>query len=262
MKMTKLYDPTNLPDWVPPHSLKWYNQLSRIQGIYEYSWDSTHTEPNGESVFDKEVAQMIQNKKVLDVGCGHGEFTNQCGSLAKEITGLDATEAFIKVGDGNRKPNVSFVVGNTKQGLPFAADTFDCVYIRKGPTSVYPYLPQVVKKGGEILALHPGDEAQKEFPQLFPNLFEESTDTPVLHVIRQVIEKSHFTSSKIEIVNSIEYFHTPLDVIKRRCFGQTPKVFEKVKDENLNQISKVFEEKATEKGLAVTQSYYLVRAIV
>ncbi|GIN73915.1 hypothetical protein J14TS2_43900 [Bacillus sp. J14TS2] len=259
--MTTFIDPSHIPGWLSPHSLEWYKQLSRQQGEYQYSWESTHTEPNGESVFDREVAQMVRNKQVLDVGCGHGGLANKYAPLAKEVTGLDATDGFIKMGRENRQPNVSFVVGNTKQGLPFAADTFDCAYIRKGPTSAYPYLPQVIKKGGEVLALHPSDGSQKELPQLFPNLFPVATGTPVLEIIQQTIE-NHFMNSEIEIVKSTEYLHTPLDIIERRCFGQKPEVLEQVKAASLEQITKIFEKEATEKGLAVTQVYYIVRAVV
>ncbi|MDQ0974554.1 2-polyprenyl-3-methyl-5-hydroxy-6-metoxy-1,4-benzoquinol methylase [Neobacillus niacini] len=79
----KLLDPTTLPEWLPPHSLQWYEQLGRLEGKYQYSWKSTYTNPNGESIFDEEVASVIRNKKVLDVGCGHGEFTMQCAKYAK-----------------------------------------------------------------------------------------------------------------------------------------------------------------------------------
>ena len=69
----KLMDPTSLAGWLTPHSLKWYRQLSLLEGKYVYPWNSSLTEPNGESVFDREVAKMIPGKKVLDVGSGHGE---------------------------------------------------------------------------------------------------------------------------------------------------------------------------------------------
>ena len=83
-----LTDPRTLEGWLPPHSLEWYKQLSEVAGDYRYSWKSKFAEPNGESIFDQEVMQMVQGKKVLDVGCGHGEFTIQCGKLAQEMVGL------------------------------------------------------------------------------------------------------------------------------------------------------------------------------
>ena len=60
-------DPTTISGWLKPHSIEWYKQLSDIQDKYIYSWNSTLTEPNGESIFDEEVHKMIANKKVLKI---------------------------------------------------------------------------------------------------------------------------------------------------------------------------------------------------
>ena len=127
----EFFNPATLTNWLPPHSIEWYRQLSQIDGKYVYPWQSTVEEPNGESIFDKEVIQMIGNKKVLDVGCGHGEFTLKCSEFAKEIVGFDVTETFVQAGAANKKTNVSFVVGNSKRGLPFRNNEFDFAYIRK-----------------------------------------------------------------------------------------------------------------------------------
>ncbi|WP_102272217.1 class I SAM-dependent methyltransferase [Cytobacillus massiliigabonensis] len=257
-----LTDPTTFENWIKPHSTEWYQQLSNLQGKYIYSWNSTLTEPNGESIFDKEVIQIIANKKVLDVGCGHGEFTNKCGLAAKEIIGFDVTHKFIETGVNGKKTNVSFLVGNTKNGLPFKRDEFDCAFIRKGPTSAYPYLKKVLKSSGKIIGLHPGDESGKELPLLFPNLFEFSLGTPILDVINQRLNISNFSYAKIDVINSTEYIKSPLDILKLRSFGQHPSIYITLKENDLPEISKIFERNATEDGLPITFSRYIVRAAV
>ncbi|GIN72405.1 hypothetical protein J14TS2_28800 [Bacillus sp. J14TS2] len=72
------------------------------------------------------------------------------------MVGYDMTEGFIETANKNKKPNVRYVVGNTKDGLglPFPTDYFDVVYTKKGPTSWFPEGNRVVKPGGTILLLY------------------------------------------------------------------------------------------------------------
>ncbi|GAB2534458.1 hypothetical protein [Gracilibacillus alcaliphilus] len=58
-----------------------------------------------------------------------------------------------------------------KDRLPFESEQFDCAYNRKGPTSAYFDLKRIIKNGGKVLSLHPGDQLSPELPELFPNLF-------------------------------------------------------------------------------------------
>ncbi|MEK3980321.1 methyltransferase domain-containing protein [Psychrobacillus sp. FSL K6-2836] len=257
-----LNNPTTFSEWLTPHSIDWYQQLSELQGVYKYTWDSTITGPSGESIFDGEVTKMIKDKKVLDVGCGHGEFTKYCSSFAKQIVGFDVTENFLEVAKVNEKSNLSFIVGNTKQGLPFEKEEFECAFVRKGPTSAYRALTEVVMKGGSILGLHPGDGSAKELPLIFPNLFAHSFGTPILNKVNRQLEISSFTSAELEHVTSKEYLHSPIDVLKIRCFGQKVSVYERLKKENLSEITQIFEKNSTPQGLPITFSRYIVRLTI
>lgn len=257
----ELLDPSNHPDWLEPHSIEWYKQLGEMKGKYQYPWNSLVSSPNGESIFDKEVFHMVQNEKVLDVGCGHGEFTRRCSFIAKEIIGFDATDSFIENGNENKEQNLYFIVGNSKSGLPFKKDEFDCAYIRKGPTSAYPLLNRVVKKGGKILGLHPGDDSGIELPNLFPDLFKQSVGN-TLSRIKDRLDQSELSHIDIEIVDSVEYLQSPIDVLKLRCFGQTQTVFKLLRDENMQKIRKIFEQNALSEGLPITFQRYIVRAVV
>ena len=84
----------------------------------------------------------------------------------------------------------------------------------------------MIKKNGKIVGLHPGDESGKELSLLFPNLFDYSQGTPILDTLNQRLNESDFAYSKIDVINSIEYIHSPLDILKLRCFGQHPAIYE------------------------------------
>ncbi|WP_103109163.1 class I SAM-dependent methyltransferase [Brevibacillus reuszeri] len=258
-----LTNPKNHPDWIAPHSLNWYAQLASLSAEYVYPWRSTVAEPNGESLFTQEVAYMVQNKKVLDIGCGHGAFTLRWASVARELVGVDVTNRFVQTAKEMKQPNVSFVVSNTKEPLPFAAGEFDCAYNRKGPTSAYLHCKQVIKAGGQILGLHPADQLFAELPEWFPDLFEpHPSGTPILDLLQDRLRQASFSHVDIESVTSTEYILSPLDVIKLRCFGQQPSVTEQAIAQHLESVQRIFDQHTTANGLPVTFAHYFVRVIV
>lgn len=258
----KLEDPRNHQEWLPPHSFAWYAQIAALSGAYAYSWNSTITEPNAEVRFEQEVREMVSDRIVLDVGCGHGEFTAQWAPIVKRIIGLDVTSGFIAAGRDQPPPNVAFVTANTKERLPFADGEFDCVYNRRGPTSCYQDIARVMKPGGRILALHPGDRMSMELPRLFPGFFEPSPDgTPILDRLAQRLEQGRLKQVEIETVTSVQYLHEPMDVIRIRCFGQSPALIAKIIEESLSGIEAIFRRHAMAQGLPATYEQYLVRAV-
>lgn len=257
-----LSNPEAFSEWLAPHSIEWYKQLSNMQGNYSYPWRSEVMEPKGETVFDEETLRLAKDQKVLDAGCGHGEFTVRCGIRAKEIIGFDVTAQFIDKAKEYALPNVSFFIGDSKQDLPFKADEFDFAYNRKGPISAYSELFRVVKKGGNIRGLHPGDKQGEEFPSLFPGLFKEIKGKPIIGKLQHRLHSLPFTEYSIEEAATTEYLATPLDVIKYRCFGQSPEVHNKLIENDLPAIGRIFKANAEKEGLAITFSRYIVRGTI
>ncbi|MGK5510451.1 class I SAM-dependent methyltransferase [Brevibacillus formosus] len=256
-------NPNTHPDWLAPHSLAWYTQLGKMTGEYVYPWRSTITEPNGESLFMEEIGRMVPNQSVLDIGCGHGAFTLHWSRSAKEIVGLDVTENFVQKARTQTPENVSFVVTNTKYTLPFHDDTFDCAYNRKGPTSAYPDIARVVKRGGSFIGLHPGDQLSAELFEWFPHLFgSRPADTPILQNLQERLRQAAFKRVDIQTVIATEYFQTPLDVIRMRCFGQSPTILTSAIEQHMESVMPIFDHYSTSDGLPTTHMYYLVRAIV
>jgi SAM-dependent methyltransferase len=159
---------------------------------------------------------------------------------------------------------MKFLHHNPKYRLPFDDEEFDYAYNRKGPTSAYLDLKRIVKNGGQIIALHPGDRLSPELSQLFPNLFEPLPEgTPVLDKIKESLEKGLLLNqATIETVTSVSYLPEPLDVVKVCCFGQTPSVHEMVINSSISEIERIFYKHAAEKGLSIKGEAYIVRAII
>lgn len=257
-----LTNPAAHREWLVPHSLEWYEQLSKQQAVYTYPWVSTFAMPTGESIFEKEVLEMIQHKKVLDLGCGDGQFANECGRYAKGVVGIDATIQFVQTAKSHHLSNVTFVVGNTKEPLPFQRDAFDCAYNRKGPTSSYLQLTPIMKKGSRVIGLHPGDAHGKELEEWFQGFFAKEEGTPVWDRLNRQLLKSGYSSYQIEEVQSIEYLNTPLDVVNYRCFGQTQSLVDDTVKSNLEEVTEIFSVNKSEKGLPITHSRYIVQAVI
>lgn len=63
--------------------------------------------------------------RLLDVGCGTGYFSQLASSQGAQVTGLDATPAFVAAAR-ERVPTATFVVGEMEE-LPFPDGAFDLV---------------------------------------------------------------------------------------------------------------------------------------
>ncbi|MGE5654972.1 MAG: class I SAM-dependent methyltransferase [Bacillota bacterium] len=241
--------------------MSWYARLGTTKGKYFYPWSSTISEPNGETIFTKEVAAMVVGKKVLDVGCGHGEYAMSWNPVAKEVVGLDAIDTFLPRAMADKPANISFVVANTRNGLPFAAGEFDCAYTRRGPGSAYADLKRVVKPGGMILGLHPGDGCNSELANHFPVLYDPpASGQPIMDSISAYLHQGGLGDAEIEVITSIEYLHSPEDILRMRCHGQTPALYDYLAAECLAAVTEIFEQHATPLGFPTTFVRYLVRA--
>lgn len=85
-------------------------------------------------------------------------------------------------------------------------DTFDCAYNRKGPTSAYPDIARVVKRGGSFIGLHPGDQLSAELFEWLPHLFgSRPADTPILQNLQKRLRQAAFQRVDIQTVIATEY---------------------------------------------------------
>ena len=98
---------------------QYYDRLA-----YEYEQNAaSREEPSEDLPGLLHAISVLPPARVLDVACGTGFFTQHLGS---EVTGLDQSEAMLKVARG-RVPWAEFVRGDAFR-MPFADRSFDRVF--------------------------------------------------------------------------------------------------------------------------------------
>lgn len=142
-------------------SKDWYNMIALKNGGYKSDAKYTKEGLSGEDEFESLLEAVLpQYENVLDMGCGHGEFTILMSKYCKHLTGADNSEELLKIANQLLKKsnvnNVKFKYAWTKGELPFEDDQFDLIYVRRGPTSIVKN-SRILKSGGKIIGIHTFD---------------------------------------------------------------------------------------------------------
>jgi 23S rRNA (guanine745-N1)-methyltransferase len=233
--------------------------------VYTYPWNYIAEGETAEEQFTAVLTPLIRGK-VLDVGCGHGEYTSRWSAFADEVVGLDVTEAFLQTAGGSKSSNMSFVLHDTRRDLPFTDREFDVAYTKKGPTSWYPGCKRIMKPGGDVVALHPGGpmregQLEGDLGCIFPGLFNRSDkDMAIDKIIQDRLDESGLTSIQIRVIEERGYLPSPEDVLNMVCFGQTTEITRHVREQCFDQIKERFERFCSAQGLLVIGRYFLVTA--
>ncbi|CAG7642537.1 hypothetical protein PAESOLCIP111_04352 [Paenibacillus solanacearum] len=254
-------------DWIEPHSRAWYEQLAGEYGEYAYPWKSEFDEPTAETMFGQRLeARIGEHTRLLDVGCGHGDFLHRWAGHAMEAVGIDVVEPFIATANRRRlQPSHRFLTVDVNEGLPFEDGYFDMVSSKKGP---WLYRKsggegrRVIKPGGTVLHLmHGGTDGglRALFPDLYTPVPPFDKQRSLQHVAKQLeLAESGLTDMEIEVVEEVEYLSRPIDVLIKKYFGQSRALREQVWRERLAGVEEVFHKHATARGLQVTNVYYIV----
>ena len=250
------------PEWKKPQSKEFYLQLVKDSGIYEYPWKSQFEGKTAEMIFAERLSEHIkEDHRVLDVGCGHGKFTSQFGTGAKEVIGIDITEGFINTANRNNlRSNVKYLVVDASGQLPFPDNYFDLIYTKKGPW-LYKEANRIVKPGAMVMGLYPGRTdggLRNLFPDLYASLTHDPFDTDYVMNLWSFKDSVGLKDFQIQVIEEAEYLKTPEDILIKRCFGQNEVIKELVWRECLKDVENIFYKNATVKGLKVINYYYLV----
>lgn len=90
-------------------------------------WASAQSQLARFQIFARNVP--LQDKSLLDVGCGLGDLLTYLDSLAVRVcyTGVDLLDKMVQAARRNH-PGIDFVQGDIFQATPFKAESFDVVF--------------------------------------------------------------------------------------------------------------------------------------
>ncbi|MFS1513777.1 class I SAM-dependent methyltransferase [Chengkuizengella sp. SCS-71B] len=259
-------DPSKHPEWIPTHSPEWYAGLNRNVEKYKYPWKSVFDEPTAETIFADLISEHInETSKILDIGCGHGEFTHQFVTKTKDIVAIDIEANFIETAKGLSKNNkVQFQLVDANKKLPFQDNDFDLIYTKKGPW-LYEEASRLLKPGGIMLGLfHSGTDGglRDLFQGLYAPLPLDPYDIEKFEHKYNLNESYGLTNFEIKVVEEVEYLSRPEDVLIKKCFGQNDKLKQYVWQQCLKDVKEIFYQNASSKGLKVINYHHIVCAKV
>ena len=130
------------------------------------SYDAWYLDPMGKFIDEVETLLAFSmfkaenGMKVLDVGCGTGNFSVKLAQAGCQITGVDLSADMLKIARQKaaryKELNLEFKLMDFNQ-LDFENDSFDAVFsmtafeFAQNPAHVYAELLRVLKPGGQLL---------------------------------------------------------------------------------------------------------------
>jgi len=134
------------------------NQIERADPVFNQfssSYDSWFDDPKGSFIdrIETELAfrllQVEPGMKVLDIGCGTGNFSIKLAKMGCQVTGVDISDEMLRLARskaGNQGLDIEFVCMDIL-GLAFADDSFHAVV----SMAAFEFIPDVPKAFAEML---------------------------------------------------------------------------------------------------------------
>ncbi len=147
-------------------------------------------------LFDK--FSLKPGMKILEPGCGRGEFLKIFKDLGLEAVGLDISNEFEK---DFSKDRINLILGDVedKKGIPFPDDSFDVIYNKSflehlsNPDKFLTEAFRILKPGGIIISLVPDWESN------YKTYFDDFTHrTPfTMPSLKDILKMTNF--SEVEV---------------------------------------------------------------
>ncbi len=174
-----------------------YAKKSKEFKKYKFKDGSNFVEGEKPDFFKFLKKYSNKNFKVLDLGCGSGEFTIKIGSCFKEVVGVDGFEEYIKTAkENNNLENVRFIVADAGR-LPFNDEEFDMVISSRGPLSATEDFMReslrVLKKRGYMIEETIGEKDKMDLKKIFGRGQNYPTQKTKLESVKKMLDNLNLT---------------------------------------------------------------------
>jgi ubiquinone/menaquinone biosynthesis C-methylase UbiE len=230
-RATFFWSKTLMTEHAPSSAVKDHNQVVRE----EFTRQATAYAANPSIVDPERIARLVQavqpapEHRVLEVATGPGYVAMGFAAVAREVVGVDLTEAPLAIAEKRRQElglhNLRFQLGDAKQ-LPFADGEFDVVLCRLGfhhfdqATRVLHEMVRVCVPQGTVTV---EDLITSEHPAraAYHNRFENLRDPSHLSAFPLSTLLRFFTEAGLEIAQ-VSTSHMPQVVERWMANAHTP----------------------------------------
>ena len=132
-------------------------KLDYVEVLYDEKLKPFTEYPNKLSKYIFNKYKMKPENKIIELGCGRGEFLNGFSNLGLDCYGLDKSDYAKKICQNAK----IFQMDITKDKIPVDENYFDCVYSKSFiehfyyPEQVFKEIYRVLKPGGLVITLTP-----------------------------------------------------------------------------------------------------------
>jgi 23S rRNA (guanine745-N1)-methyltransferase len=237
---------------------------------FAHRWQSSVAAGNGEDAFIALVEQYLRpDCDVLDLGCGHGEFTLTLAARCRTIVGIEREPGYLELAKElaaeQNITNAQFFQVNLAgaededrvfAGISLADDSIDLFVNRRGPI-LRRYLAEamrVARCGAVIVGLHPTGNVPAppwcdKLPESYRKVFMVLSFDEVTGWVTDPLRTAGLTDYSLWWIDVPEFLCTPYELYVRLGGSQSSDAPEYQAIEP--QLTKIFEQYGTPQGVVL-----------
>ncbi len=246
---------------------------------FAHRWQSSVATGNGEDEFIALVDQYLRpDCTVLDLGCGHGEFTLALAARCHSIVGIEREPSYLalarELAAERHITNAQFwqvnlagadEEGKVFAGIPLADASIDLFVNRRGPI-LRRYLAEairVARRSAVIVGLHPTGNApapawHDELPEPYRKVFMALSYDEVTGWVIAPLHAAGITNYSLWWIDVPEFLCSPYELFVRLGGAQIPNAlaYQDIEPE----FTKIFEQHRTPDGVVLWHQRLLWQA--